>query len=126
VTVEGMVMHPAVYELGNEKTLAEALQLAGGVLPSGTYRHIQVERIIAHQSHTMLQLDMPEGNDQQAVNKALDDFAIQDGDKIRISPILPYSEKTVYLDGHVLDIDRGRYVIGNGSPHFYLHDVQRS
>jgi protein involved in polysaccharide export with SLBB domain len=112
VTVEGMVMHPAVYELAHEKTLAEALQLAGGVLPSGTYRHIQVERVIAHQSHTMLQLDMPEGNDQQAVNKALDDFAIQDGDKIRISPILPYSEKTVYLDGHVFH--PGKYAYHDG------------
>jgi protein involved in polysaccharide export with SLBB domain len=112
VTVEGMVMHPAVYELGSEKTLAEALQLAGGVLPSGTYRHIQVERVIAHQSHTMLQLDMPEANDEQAVNKALDDFAIQDGDKIRISPILPYSEKTVYLDGHVFR--PGKYAYHDG------------
>ncbi|HEX3740544.1 MAG TPA: SLBB domain-containing protein [Terriglobales bacterium] len=112
VTVQGMVMHPAIYELGNEKTLAEALELAGGVLPSGTYRHIEVERVIAHQSHTMLQLDMPEGNDQQAVNKALDDFAIQDGDKIRISPILPYSEKTVYLDGHVFR--PGKYAYHDG------------
>lgn len=112
VTIEGMVMHPAVYELGSEKTLAEALQLAGGVLPSGTYRHIQVERVIAHQSHTMLQLDMPEGNDQQSVNKALDDFMIQDGDKIRISPILPYSEKTIYLDGHVFR--PGKYAYHEG------------
>jgi protein involved in polysaccharide export with SLBB domain len=36
VTVEGMVTHPAVYELNSEKTLAEALELAGGVLRSGT------------------------------------------------------------------------------------------
>ncbi|HKW17147.1 MAG TPA: SLBB domain-containing protein [Terriglobales bacterium] len=112
VTVEGMVMHPAIYELGNEKTLAETLQLAGGVLTSGTYRHIEVERVIAHQSHTMLQLDLPETNDEQAVNKALDDFTVQDGDKIRISPILPYSDKTVYLDGHVFH--PGKYAYRDG------------
>jgi protein involved in polysaccharide export with SLBB domain len=112
VTVQGMVMHPAVYELGKEKTLAETLELAGGVLPSGTYRHIEVERVVAHQSHTMLQLDMPEGNDEQAVNKALDGFTVQDGDKIRISPILPYSEKTVYLDGHVFH--PGKYAYHDG------------
>ena len=29
------------------------------------------------------------------------DFKVQDGDKIRISPILPYSKQTVFLDGHV-------------------------
>jgi protein involved in polysaccharide export with SLBB domain len=112
VTVDGMVMHPAVYELGHEKTLAETLELAGGVLPSGTFRHIEVERVIAHQSHTMLQLDIPEGNDEPALNKALDDFKVQDGDKIRISPILPYSEKTVYLDGHVFH--PGKYAYRDG------------
>ncbi|MGH9517618.1 MAG: SLBB domain-containing protein [Terriglobales bacterium] len=112
VTVEGMVTHPAVYELGKEKTLAQALELAGGVLTSGTYRHIEVERVVAHQAHTMLQLDMPESNDVQAINTALNDFAVQDGDKIRISPILPYSEKTVYLDGHVFH--PGKYAYRDG------------
>jgi protein involved in polysaccharide export with SLBB domain len=112
VTVDGMVMHPAVYELANEKTLAETLELAGGVLPSGTFRHIEVERVVAHQSHTMLQLDIPETDDEMATNKALDDFKVQDGDKIRISPILPYSEKTVYLEGHVFH--PGKYAFRDG------------
>jgi protein involved in polysaccharide export with SLBB domain len=112
VTVDGMVMHPAVYELRDESNLAETLELAGGVLRSGTFRHIEVERVIAHQSHTMLQLDMPQTDDAQAVNKALEDFKVQDGDKIRISPILPYSEKTVYLDGHVFH--PGKYAYREG------------
>ena len=112
VTVAGMVMHPGIYELRNENSLAEALELAGGVLRSGTYRHIEVERVIAHQSHTMVQLQIPETNDSQAVNKALNDFNIQDGDKIRISPILPYSDKTVYLDGHVFH--PGKYAYHDG------------
>ena len=112
VTVAGMVMHPAIYELRNENSLAEALELSGGVLRSGTYRHIEVERVIAHQSHTMMQLEIPETNDSQVVNKALSDFKIQDGDKIRISPILPYSDKTVYLDGHVFH--PGKYAYRDG------------
>ena len=112
VTVAGMVMHPGIYELRSENSLAEALELAGGVLRSGTYRHIEVERVIAHQSHTMMQIEIPESNDSQAVNKALSDFKIQDGDKIRISPILPYSDKTVYLDGHVFH--PGKYAYHDG------------
>lgn len=112
VTVAGMVMHPGIYELRNENSLAEALELAGGVLRSGTFRHIEVERVIAHQSHTMMQLDMPETDDAQAVNKALNDFKVQDGDRIRISPILPYSDKTVYLDGHVFH--PGKYAYREG------------
>jgi protein involved in polysaccharide export with SLBB domain len=101
VTIEGMVRRPAVYELNGEKGLAEVLELAGGVLPSGTLRHVDVERVESHEDRTMLRLDIPETDSDAAVNKALEDFAVQDGDKIKITPILPYADKTVYLDGHV-------------------------
>jgi protein involved in polysaccharide export with SLBB domain len=109
LTVEGMVRRPAIYELNHESDLAEALQLAGGVLSTGTLRHIEVERVIAHESRSMLRLDLPENNNQEAVTGALEDFKIQDGDKIRISPILPYSEQTVYLDGHVVHPGKHAY-----------------
>ncbi len=102
VAIEGMVRRPAIYEINGEKNLAEVLELAGGVLHSGTLRHVDVERVEAHLSRTMLRLDVPEDNNQAAVTKALEDFQIQDGDKIKISPILPYADKTVYLDGHVV------------------------
>jgi protein involved in polysaccharide export with SLBB domain len=112
VTVDGMVRRPAIYELNGEKSLSEVLQLAGGVLPSGTLRDVDVERVEAHQSRTMLRLDIPENNNQAAVNQALDTFQIQDGDKIKISPIVPYADKTVYLDGHVLR--PGKYAYTDG------------
>jgi protein involved in polysaccharide export with SLBB domain len=101
VTIEGMVRRPAVYELNGEKGLAEVLELAGGVLPSGTLRHVDVERVESHEGRTMLRLDIPETNSDASVNKALEDFVVQEGDKIKITPILPYADKTVYLDGHV-------------------------
>src|SRR6185437_14063466 len=59
VTIEGMVRRPAIYELSGEKSLSDVLQLAGGVLPSGTLRHVDVERVEAHQDRTMLRVDMP-------------------------------------------------------------------
>src|SRR6202142_1953576 len=101
VTVSGMVRRPAIYELNGEKSLAEVLELAGGVLPSGTLRHVDVERLQAHESRTMLPLDVPEANNEGAVTKALEDFNIQDGDKVKISPIVSFADKSVYLDGHV-------------------------
>ena len=114
LSVEGMVRRPAIYELNHESDLAEALELAGGVLNTGTLRHIEVERVVAHQSRSMLRLDLPENdllenNNQEAVANALEGFKIQDGDKIRISPILPYSEQTVYLDGHVFHPGKHAY-----------------
>src|SRR6202043_354997 len=98
IKIEGMVRRPAMYELNGEKSLAQVLELAGGVLPSGTLRHVDVERLESHESRTMLRLDIPEANNQEQVTQALEDFKVQDGDKIKITPILPYADKTVYLD----------------------------
>ncbi len=112
VTIEGMVRRPAIYELDGEKNLAEVLELAGGVLPSGTLRHIDIERVVAHESRTMMGLDVPESNNQESVTKALEDFKIQDGDQVKISPIVAFADKTVYLDGHVFR--PGKYAYREG------------
>jgi polysaccharide export outer membrane protein len=102
VTVEGMVRRPAIYELRNEKSLGDVLALAGGLLPTATLRHVEVQRVMAHQQRTMLSLDVPEDANQDAITKQLDSFQVQDGDKIRIFPIAPYDQNTVYVEGHVL------------------------
>ena len=112
VTIEGMVRRPGIYELAGEKNLSEVLELAGGVLPSGTLRHVDVERVQAHESRTMLRVDMPETDTSANVTAALDSFSVQDGDDIKISPILPVANKTVYLDGHVFR--PGKYAYRDG------------
>jgi polysaccharide biosynthesis/export protein len=107
VTVEGMVRRPAVYELKDEKDLASVLELAGGLLPTATLRHIEVQRIVAHQNQTMMSLDIPEIDDKSEVTRKLEAFEIRDGDRIRVFPIAPYNQDAVYLEGHV--IRPGRY-----------------
>jgi len=102
ITVEGMVRRPAIYEQKDEKSLADALALAGGLLPTATLRHIEVQRVVAHQKQTMLSLDIPQDNSTEAATKQMESFQIQDGDKIRIFPIAPYNQDAVYLEGHVL------------------------
>src|SRR5690348_2967403 len=49
----------------------------------------------------MLSLDIPQDANEDAITKQLDAFQVQDGDKIRIFPIAPYDQDTVYLEGHV-------------------------
>lgn len=102
ITVEGMVRRPAIYEQKDEKSLADAVALAGGLLPSATLRHVEVQRVVAHQKQTMLSLDVPQADSAEAATKELEAFQIQDGDRIRIFPIAPYSQDAVYLEGHVL------------------------
>ena len=107
VTVEGMVRRPAIYELKDEKNLAAVLELAGGLLPTAALRHIEVQRLVAHEKQTMLSLDIPEAGDSAEVTKKLEAFEIQDGDRIRIFPIAPYNQDAIYLEGHV--VRPGRY-----------------
>ncbi|MBZ5699354.1 MAG: SLBB domain-containing protein [Acidobacteriia bacterium] len=107
VTVEGMVRRPAIYELRDEKTLASVLELAGGLLPTATLRHIEVQRLVAHEKQTMLSLDIPETDSDAIVRQKLESFGIHDGDRVRIYPIVPYNQDTIYLEGHV--VRPGRY-----------------
>jgi polysaccharide biosynthesis/export protein len=112
VTLEGMVRRPAIYEEKDEKSLADALSLAGGLLPGATLRHIEVQRLVAHQKQTMLSLDVPPEDSSGDATRQLESFQIHDGDKIRIFPIAPYAQDAVYLEGHV--IRPGKYSYREG------------
>ncbi len=99
VTVEGMVHRPAIYELNGEKTLDQVIELAGGVLRTASLKQINVARIVAQESRTMVSLQLP--GDPAETAKKLADFPVQGGDDVVISQILPYNQDAVYLEGHV-------------------------
>jgi protein involved in polysaccharide export with SLBB domain len=109
VTVDGMVRRPGLYELRGETNLAEALDLAGGVLPAAALRHIEVQRLEAHEKRTMLSVNLDVTSDPQAVRRQLATFAVRDGDEVHIFPIAPYNSAEVYLQGHVLRPGRYAY-----------------
>ena len=109
VTVEGMVRRPAIYELHSEKTLLEVLDLSGGILPAAALRHIEVQRLVAHEKRTMLSLQISDTSDSEAVRAQMSGFAVQDGDEIHIFPIAPYNSASIYLQGHVLRPGRYSY-----------------
>ncbi|MGH9559923.1 MAG: SLBB domain-containing protein, partial [Terracidiphilus sp.] len=112
VSVEGMVRRPAIYELKGESNLKSVLELAGGLLPIATLRHIEVQRLVAHQKQTMLSLDIPESDTDAQTTKQLESFKVQDGDRIRVFPIAQGNEDAVYLEGHV--VRPGRYAFNSG------------
>lgn len=112
VAVSGMVRRPAIYELKDETDLSQVLDLAGGVLATGSLREVRVERVEAHQQKEMLSLKLPDLKDKGAVQKALAGFRPQDGDRVIIDAIAPYSNQAVYLDGHV--IHPGKYSFHDG------------
>jgi protein involved in polysaccharide export with SLBB domain len=109
ITVDGMVRRPATYELRAEKNLEDMLDLAGGILPAAALRHIEVQRLVAHEKRTMFSLDLGENTDTNAVRQQMQHFAVQDGDQIHIFPIAPYNTAAVYVEGHVLRPGRYSY-----------------
>ena len=112
VTIDGMVRRPAIYELNKEKNLSQLIDLAAGVLPAAALRHIEVQRLEAHEKRTMLSLDIGDSTDKKTLRSTLEKFAIQDGDEIHIFPIAPYNSSVVYLEGHVLRPGRYSYKPG--------------
>jgi len=101
ITVVGSVKRPAIYELKGETKLSEVLDDAGGIQVSAALRHISVERISANDHRETLRVGAA-SDGLPALHHALETFAVMDGDKVVVAPIAPWSNSTVYLEGHVV------------------------
>jgi len=112
IRVDGMVRRPAIYELHGETTLAQALDLAGGILPTAALSHIEVQRLEAHEKRTMLSLDISGAKDSADIEAKLTSFTIRDWDEIHIFPISSFNQDAIYLEGHVLRAGRYAYKPG--------------
>ena len=49
----------------------------------------------------------PKSGNAAEVTKTLESFEIHDGDRVRVYPIVPYNQDTIYVEGHV--VRPGRY-----------------
>jgi protein involved in polysaccharide export with SLBB domain len=107
VEVSGMVKRPAIYEFKDaefkrEIKLSDVLDEAGGVRVSAALAHIHVERIEADGHRSTVEVGLPQGSTLDSARTQLDSFIVKDGDRVIVAPILPYSEKAIYLTGHVV------------------------
>jgi protein involved in polysaccharide export with SLBB domain len=121
VAVVGMVKRPAIYELKNEKKLSDVLDDAGGLLVAAAVTHTKIERINRQGHRVTMSLNLPDGSTKEALQVKVDEFEVQDGDRVTIDPILPYSEKAIYVEGHV--VRPGKFSYHDGMT---LTDVLRS
>jgi protein involved in polysaccharide export with SLBB domain len=122
VAAYGAVKRPAIYEVkAGETSLAALLNDAGGYTVTASLGHIVVERIDANRQRETVTLNLAGDQGPQADRTAIDAFQVQDGDRVRVEPILPYSERVVYLEGHVARPGRLPYVDG-----MHLGDVLHS
>ena len=102
VAVYGAVKRPAIYEVkAGETSLDALLNDAGGFTVTASLGHIVVERIDANRQRETVTLNLAGDQGPQADRTAISAFKVQDGDRVRVEPILPYSDRVVYLEGHV-------------------------
>ena len=115
--VAGSVKRPAIYEMSEPMTLAQVLDLAGGVTHAGWLQRVQVERIQDHEKRIVVDFDMSSGTDSRQPLETI----MQDGDVIKVFPVLPFEQNVVYLEGHVYR--PGKYEL---KPKMQLRDVLNS
>jgi protein involved in polysaccharide export with SLBB domain len=113
VAISGSVKRPAIYELKSGETmLSTVIDDAGGFTAAASISHIRIERI--DDNHQRVTVTLPDGGGRgtQKENDAIARFEVKDGDRIRVEPILPYSQRAVYLAGHVVRPGRLAYTDG--------------
>lgn len=93
ISIAGEVVRPAIYELKDEETVADVINLSGGLLATAQANRIQIERVEANGVYSLLQVDNSSGK--------LNSF-IQNGDLIRVFAVVDKVENIVLLTGNVL------------------------
>ena len=93
VGIAGDVRDPAIYELNGAQSLESVLRMAGGVSAFGYGHRIQVERVQNHMRRIALDISL---DSSEARN-----FAVLDGDLIKVFTVLPQENNTVTLQGNV-------------------------
>ena len=97
VAVSGSLKNPAIYEIKNEKTIGEVIQMAGGLSPVANTEHATIERI-------------KRGVSREIVELKLDDAGMEapvlDGDLLQVLAIVPRFDNVVTLRGNVANSRR--------------------
>ncbi|WP_263352957.1 SLBB domain-containing protein [Acidicapsa acidisoli] len=121
IAVYGAVKRPAIYEFKSGATLAAILDDAGGATVAAELGHIEIDRIDANKQRETVSLDLPAESGVDKARAAIAAFPVFDGDRVHVSPIQPYSQQVVYVQGHVLRPGRMSYHEG-----MHINDVLHS
>jgi polysaccharide biosynthesis/export protein len=97
IAVSGSLKNPAIYELKNEKTIGELIQMAGGLSATADRKRATIERIKDGSSREVL--DIALGSDWMKM-------PILDGDVFQVLAIAPRFDNTVTLRGNVANPGR--------------------
>jgi protein involved in polysaccharide export with SLBB domain len=113
VSVDGEVHRPAIYEIRNESTVADVVQLAGGLTPEADTAKLALTRIDASLHRVVIQVDLSA--------RAGESEAVRNGDSLRIAHLRPTLDAGVTVQGYVYTPGAFAY-----RPGMHLTDLIRS
>ncbi|MGA1866908.1 MAG: SLBB domain-containing protein [bacterium] len=90
--IAGEIRRPAIYELKGKTTVEELIKMAGGMHATGYKNMAQLERINDKGERILIDLALNDSGNQKI---------LQDGDLLKIFPVLDREENSVYLLGNI-------------------------
>ncbi len=93
VGVDGEVQRPAIYEIKNETSVADMVQLAGGLTPEADTSKATLRRIDEVQHRVVVSVDL-----STAAAKAQ---GVHNGDLLRVTRLRPTLDSGILVQGHV-------------------------
>lgn len=103
--IAGNVKRPAIYEMRGETKISSLIDLAGGLTAVSYLQRIQIERINNRESKIIEDKNFTE------INKETD-LVLQDGDLVKIFPIMTAISNSVTLEGSVTRPDQYQWFEG--------------
>lgn len=99
IELAGAIVRPGIYELAEDDVLADVLDFAGGLSPTASGAHVQIERVL------------PPERQEEGLNRVLLDVPLAGPDAGRDVPLVDGDRITVFA---VLDDLRNSVVISGG------------
>jgi polysaccharide biosynthesis/export protein len=93
VSVDGEVHRPAIYEIRNESSVADVIQLAGGLTPEADTANAALTRIDSELHRVVLEVNLTGAAGRSEL--------VRNGDSLRISRLRPTLDAGVQVEGHV-------------------------
>lgn len=99
--ISGDVKRPAIYELKDEKTLADLLALAEGISATGYLQRVQISRTVPNRKKELLDFNLDSSSGGKTLEQLARAVPIQDLDIVRIYPINTLLRDHFKVEGHV-------------------------
>ena len=102
VGIEGEINLPAIFELNNDETLSDLIEIAGGIKVTAYLERVQVDRIVPFEDRIELGMDrmLIDVNLRDILDKK-ENFKIKDGDHVKIFSIKLPRPNTVHIEGAI-------------------------